>query len=87
MIKECLFNVDKPVGKILLNMPELNINKWIDYHCDMNFHTEDSYNEMISVIQNNMEENQLCLIVDDSSKQIGYKRLFIRIFDIDYLKI
>ena len=84
-MRKLIFEKDYPSGEVLINIPELEILKWLPYITNFTFHEKDVYEEKIKLIEKE-NPNKILIIVNDNSNHGFVKRCFIQVYDKEHLK-
>ena len=91
MIK-LIFEENAPSSEVLINLPELEIVKWLKYITNYTCHKEGIYEKLIKQIEEDNQDKILIVVNDNSIEwQLGVeggivKRCFICVYTKDELK-
>ena len=85
-MKRYIFDEPSPAGQLLINLPEYNILRYINYVVDKSFDNTDAYNLYIeNIYSNNKNEYDFMIIINDVSYRFA-KGAYIRCYKLNELQ-
>jgi hypothetical protein len=86
-MRKLIFEKDSPSGEVLINLPEIKIIKWLKYIANYSFNEVGIFEQMITDIEHNQDnQDKILIVIIDNSNHGFTKRSYIGVYTEDELK-